>query len=410
MTDSASPDKEHNLETTTGNRIAAFTYLMDQPILSQTFEYPLEEDAFNIYSSPLGQKLAALTLSNLPLSADGKAMPEEVVASEAKKMADELGTMLSEPFDLDTQLTGLSDRTKENYRKAQEGGLTLEQMLDSFRIFLENVAGEVRITTNATPSLSPQDSMMIMIYLQMGWFIGVVTVTMVGYGSEDRLRLEGYQRPVIDALVELARARYKWGGNREKPLATLWDSGVTAGGKDKKWEDGARPRIVDNRLELPSDFHESAVRLNKSMVNLIEKESLLWLIFHLEKSTEVGYLKRATWRDYIDEKRKENTDKRKINDIAIPLSQLEEEGKEPSVEDRAFNSIDVKITLEQVAQTPTLSDREKEVVTLRISIVKEEGRYATSKELGKLMGVSTRTVDRNWNSARKKIKEYRGTI
>lgn len=228
MTDSASPDKEHNLETTIGNRIAAFTYLMAQPILSQTFEYPLEEDAFNIYSSPLGQKLAALTLSNLPLSADGKALPKEVVASEAKETAVMLEAILSKPVDLDILLTGLSDRSqaliKENYRKCREGGLRLEQMLESFRVFLENVAREVRITTNTAFSLSDQDRMMIMLYLQMGWFLGVVVTSTVSCGGEGKSRLQSYQRVEYEAVVEYVMGHYAWGGDRNKAAKLLRDN------------------------------------------------------------------------------------------------------------------------------------------------------------------------------------------
>jgi DNA-directed RNA polymerase specialized sigma24 family protein len=288
------------------NRVGAFFYKATQLILSQPFKYPLESDAFRIWDSPLGQQLVSLVLSDLPLSADGKAVPKEVVAIVAKEAAEKLKTELSKPIDPDTVFTLLSPEMQE-YCKGE--GL-LEQMLEGFRLFLDAVASQLHVPASDVPPVSLQERSMVMSYLVIGFFVMSVTAVGASYGGEERSRIQALQQPEYEALVEHVTARYGWGGDTNKAVELL-RNGLGPELERKRRRKGLRiPGARYKGAESWSEPHNDEIAA--MIVGLYE--GLSWAanrgLLHILPDVPTGKLrnslKLAAMHNLIDEIRKHN--------------------------------------------------------------------------------------------------------
>ncbi|MCI2425822.1 hypothetical protein LM597_00095, partial [Candidatus Acetothermia bacterium] len=305
-------------EATVENRIGAFSYKAMELILNQPFEHPLEPSVFRIWDSPLRQQFASLTLSCLPLSDDGKAVPKEVVAVAAEEIAKELKTVLSKPIDLDIVFAALSPERQEYWKgkrqRVEEAGLTVEQIfeqtLEGFQLFLDDVTSLPYITISDVPPLSLQEQIMATLYLTIGYLHATVLVIAVSYDDEGRSRLQSLQQPEYEALVEHVTAHYGWGGDTNKAVELLRN------GLGPELESGRRRR----GLKIPGARYKGAESWSEPHNDEIQVmliglyEGLEWArkqglvhIFPLVLTGKLrNSLKLAAMRNLIDEIRKHN--------------------------------------------------------------------------------------------------------
>lgn len=218
-----------------------------------------------------------------------------------------------------------------------------------------------------------------------------------------------------EAMVEFLEARYELGGNMEKALNILWDLGVRAGGKPIRWTEVVAQL---HEIQVNEGLQDSLYRLITTLEDYVDKKEFYAILGEGAQGKLLSSLKKATWHDFLDEKKRAGAKKRKAK--VLPFSQLSEyQGNGDKglpfdeVADRiahreaddAFEPTEVRLTLEQLVQVPELTRREQEALLLTMALVRD-GEEPTLEEVGKLMGVTKGTVKKLLDRAYRKLRRY----
>lgn len=212
------------------------------------------------------------------------------------------------------------------------------------------------------------------------------------------------------AIVEFLESRYKLGGNMEEALNILWDLGVRAGGKPIRWTEVVAQL---RETQVNEGLQDSFYRLITVLKDYIEKKKFAAILAEGAEGKLLNSLKKATWHDFLDEKKRARAKKRKAKvvffsqlsgyqgngDKALPFDEVAGEA------DDAYERTEVRLTLEELAQRPELAHREKEAFLLRMKSARD-GEEPTFEEIGKLMGVTKGTVKNLLDSAYEKLGRY----
>jgi len=218
-----------------------------------------------------------------------------------------------------------------------------------------------------------------------------------------------------EAMVKFLEARYELGEDMEKALNILWDRGVRAGGKAEKWSE-----VIAHLHEIKGNekLQDALYRLITTLEDYVDRKEFYAILEEGAQGKLLSSLKKATWHDFLDEKKRAGAKKRKAK--VLPFSQLskyqgngdkglpfdEVAGRIAQREaDDAFERTEVRRTLEKLVQVPELTRREQEALLLTMALVRG-GEEPTLEEVGNLMGVTKGTVKKLRDRAFKKLRRY----
>jgi DNA-directed RNA polymerase specialized sigma24 family protein len=172
-------------------------------------------------------------------------------------------------------------------------------------------------------------------------------------------------------------------------------------------------------VQVNEKLQDSLYRLLTTLDGYVKEKDFYTVLEEGEEGKLLNSLKKATWHDFLDEKKRAGAKKRKAE--VIPFSQLSEyqgNGAEdlPLDEvvsrvaerqpDAALDSVEAKLTLEQLSGVPGLTDRERQALLLEIALVEENGELPTYEGLGKAMGVTKGAAKKLLDRAFKKLRRY----
>jgi RNA polymerase sigma factor (sigma-70 family) len=226
-------------------------------------------------------------------------------------------------------------------------------------------------------------------------------------------------RPENDALVEFAEARLGLGGDMQRAMGILWDLGVRGGGRPLTWEDIVTPRIVEAVVQVDEKVQDSLCLVLETLCDYEGRTDLGHILEEGAKGKLLNILKKATWHDRLDKAKKSKAKKRQST--VIPFSQLVKSLGDASEEltpeelasriaeidpDAAYGAIDAKLTLGQLAQSPDLTDREREAFLLAVALAEANGEVSTYQEIGRHMGVTKGTAKKLLDRAYEKLRKH----
>ncbi len=225
-----------------------------------------------------------------------------------------------------------------------------------------------------------------------------------------------------EGLVLLMENHRGWGGDPEEAYRLFWEQGIRGGSKGVPW-----PKIM--QLSIDEPLHEgiqnALYRVVIALEDYISRNSLVNSLV-LGRNGKLSFLlKKATFRDLLDERKRRRAAKRIADEQAVLDSDLclsKSTGEEVSGEsvlerlveagsDEGFQAVETGITIEKleaiVQESPRFTPREREALALRISGVREDQCMLTYEELGHRMGVSKGTAKKLWDRGSiKLVKEY----
>jgi len=219
-----------------------------------------------------------------------------------------------------------------------------------------------------------------------------------------------------EAMVEFLEARYKLGGNMEKALNILWDLGVRAGGKPIRWTEVV---VQLHEIQANEGLQDSLYRLIAVLDDYVDKKEFAAILGEGAEGKLLNSLKKATWHDFLDEKKRTGAKKRKAKVVLFSqLSKYQGNGDEGMSLDEAasrvaekeahtaFDVVEARHTLKQLSQVAELTDGERQALLLAIALVEDNGELPTYKELGKAIGVTKGTAKKLLDRAFKKLRRY----
>ena len=210
-----------------------------------------------------------------------------------------------------------------------------------------------------------------------------------------------------EAVVLLREMKERWGGDAETAYRLLWEQGVTGGAKKGiEWDQVAR-----RGGETPVDegVQEAMCRVIEAVEDYTGRESLIVILELGREGKLIPTLKKATYHDRLDEKRYRNAAKRAgdgktrtVSDLRSGLiggdgigdEEVLDKGTDPEP-DPGYEQVEKDLLIEQIeAQARAardLTDREREVVLLRICCARDEGKCLTYEELAQLPQIEVET-------------------
>jgi len=218
-----------------------------------------------------------------------------------------------------------------------------------------------------------------------------------------------------EAMIEFLEARYELGGNMEKALNILWGLGVRAGGKPIRWTEVVAQL---HEIQVNEGLQDSLCRLITTLDDYVDKKEFDAILEEGAEGKLLYSLRKATWHDFLDEKKRARADERKgkvvlfsqlserqgNGDKGLPFDEVVDRIAHREADD-AFERTEVRLTLEQLGQVPELTRREREVLLLTVALVRD-GEEPTLEEVGKLMGVTKGTVKKLRDRAYRKLRRY----
>ena len=208
------------------------------------------------------------------------------------------------------------------------------------------------------------------------------------------------------ALVEFREARNGWGNDMEKALQTFWDLGFRAGGPESSWPVlGRVPDSTAEEQQRTEGFQDAAVRQIEVLLDVSEKNDLDELLWKGATDKLLPLLRRASYNDFLDERRRSNAEKRVGNK---PIRVLEDIPENEHPHDLAATQeladreawIDQEIAISRAS----LSEGERETLLLRLGNGSDEGQILSFREVAKILGVSESTAKEHWRRAATKLR------
>lgn len=209
-----------------------------------------------------------------------------------------------------------------------------------------------------------------------------------------------------EALVESSEVRNQWGGNMEKAMEALWNSGARAGGPKETWEALTHDTFQENVRIPDGGFQDAFYRLFTTVDDVTTKNSLINLLQIGSKGKLISLLNKATYRDLLDERRHFKAQKREGDEGVFYISESEDFDVPDSEAMGIWSGVELAADLERIAKSSgTLSRREQEVLLLRLSVLTDSGELLTFEDLGARMGVTRGTAKISWERAMNKLRE-----
>lgn len=219
-----------------------------------------------------------------------------------------------------------------------------------------------------------------------------------------------------EAIVEFVEGRFKLGGNMEKALNILWDLGVRAGGKAQKWSEVI---VHLHEIEGNEKLQDALYRLITTLEDYVDKKEFYAILEEGAEGKLLNRLKKATWHDFLDEKKRARAGKRKAKVVLFSqLSEYQGNGDGDMSSDEvasrvaekeahtAFDSVEARLTLKQLSQVAELTDKERQTLLLAIALVEDNEELRTYEELGKAIGVTKGTAKKLLDRAFEKLRRY----
>ena len=218
-----------------------------------------------------------------------------------------------------------------------------------------------------------------------------------------------------EAMIEFLEARYELGGNMEKALNILWDLGVRAGGKPIRWTEVVAQL---HEIQVNEGLQDSLYRLITVLDDYVDKKEFAAILGEGAEGKLLNSLRKATWHDFLDEKKRTRADKRKVKvvlfsqlseyqgngDKGLPFDEVAGRIAQREADD-AFERTEARLTLEKLVQVPELTHREQEALLLTMALARG-GEEPTLEKIGKLMGVTKGTVKKLRDRVYRKLRRY----
>ena len=223
--------------------------------------------------------------------------------------------------------------------------------------------------------------------------------------------------PENDAITDFIEARIFFTGDILRPINFLWDCGVNLG-KKYKWQDAFVNATTEDGLYLPEGFNEAVTQLINTTTDFVAKTEFQKILTIGAKGRLVSVLKKATWHDRRDDVKRSAAQKRRPREPDILTSNLtishERSLSDDEVlarkksfadEDTSFAQNEYRIMLHKMAEFNLLTDRERQVLVLKIAGSKE-GKIPTNKKVAESMGISEVRVKQLFDGARQKLRRH----
>lgn len=218
-------------------------------------------------------------------------------------------------------------------------------------------------------------------------------------------KLHALLRPEHEAIIA-GSAEAKYGlGNKESPIAALWNTGILPQSRRKNWTEIRDSNKIDETVQ-DTVYH---------LLNTLDDYTSTADVF--EKAADdrlLPSLKKACFYDHLDRKRAEKAQKRQTPTTISKLGDKYDEPKsddeilaiEGAVhEDEAIQQIEDSVFLKQLVEVPSLTHHEKQVLLIQIQAV-ETGEALTLEQLGRKLGVSKVRAWQIWDSIKNKLQIF----
>jgi len=190
---------------------------------------------------------------------------------------------------------------------------------------------------------------------------------------------------------------------------------VRAGGKPIRWTEVVAQL---REIQVNEGLQDSLYRLITVLDDYVGKKEFDAILGEGAEGKLLNSLRKATWHDFLDEKKRTRAKKRKVKIVLFSqLSEYQGNGDEGMSLDEvasrvaekeahaAFERTEARLTLEKLVQVPELTRREQEALLLTIALARG-GEEPTLEEVGKLMGVTKGTVKKLLDRTFKKLRRY----
>ena len=208
-----------------------------------------------------------------------------------------------------------------------------------------------------------------------------------------------------EAIVTFRERRNGWGGDMEKAIQMIWDSGFRAGGPKEAWGDLAR--AAEPTADIPKrtkSFQDTVFRVIEVLDEVTEKYDLEDLLEKGADRTLISLLNSASFNDVKDDIRRSKAQKRGGGEPDEPLEDI---GIADNSIQLLFTEAELFADFDSMVGGAGLSQREKEAVLIRLAGVRDGGNAMTFSELADEMGVSVPTAKTLWRRAVEKLKPDR---
>lgn len=225
-----------------------------------------------------------------------------------------------------------------------------------------------------------------------------------------------------DTITDFIESRLFFSGDIRKPLSILWDNGVNLGRK-YKWEEAIKAATTENGLQLSEDFQETVYQLINTTTDFVCKTDFLKILSIGAKGKLASVLNKATWQDQLDDIKRSKAQKRRPRDPVIPISTLDSIHDKSLSDEEAlaikglfideesvFAESNARSMLDSMADFKLLTAREKQALTLRVTIVGGEVEKLTYKKLGEKMGISAVRAKQLFDSACEKLSPFYSSL
>lgn len=246
----------------------------------------------------------------------------------------------------------------------------------------------------------------------LSWVVAVEIQRKVQTDSNLQVRLRALVRPEHEAIIAtFPEAKFGWGADMEEVVSVLWDSGLFPQTRLSTWHDikAMEPHIHTSHTD--QIVGDTVYRLLSTLDDYIAKQDSATILQKAVEGKLLNSFKVASFRDYIDEKRRFKAQKRDDTQV-VRLSRRKRTFRELSddeaVEHLTSNTSDIKfkqvedrLFLQQLADDPSLTSSERQAFTLRLA-----GK--TFKEIGLVMGgISKVRAKQLWDSACSKLQKHK---
>lgn len=216
--------------------------------------------------------------------------------------------------------------------------------------------------------------------------------------------------PVVNSLLELASCFEGLGGDVDKAIGTIWDSGVHPLSRKTSWQQIEKPRIEGNRLAVGEGVQDAICNLLDALKKYIATTGLPTILTKGATNWLLSSIRKSTWHARID-----RLSQPKV--IEVPISKLQTESKyRGKSEEKIFNQARFTLedafqrrgdlpSVEELQNETALSPKQRQAIVLRMSIAKNENRIASFREVGKLMGTTKGTAKQHWERGSEKLRD-----
>ncbi len=230
--------------------------------------------------------------------------------------------------------------------------------------------------------------------------------------------------PIAEAIFELLSVIQGFGGDSNEATGKLWDAGIHPLAKKVTWQEIQQPHIVEGRFVISEAVHDAVCHLLDTVQQYTSRVTFSDILLKARSSHLLNSIKKASWNKRIDEERKarkkpdeialdevkealglsyeDMTDERIVEEI---LRRRQKKSGQPLVVDDMSARVENHVLLEQMANEPSLTPHEKQVLVLMTAKV-EDGRVPTLEEIGQQMSITKVRVKQLLDSATSKLQGY----